>query len=64
MKYLRGWNPKITDDFSPMIRIFIAKIVQDISEIVNIDEVTIRVNSKQTENCSSISLTSRIHLLI
>lgn len=26
LKYLRGWNPKAEDDFSPLIRLFITKI--------------------------------------
>lgn len=31
LKYLRGWNPKTEDDFSPLIRLFIAKICYDLS---------------------------------
>lgn len=35
LKYLRGWNPKVQDDFSPLIRLFVAKICYDLPEIAN-----------------------------
>lgn len=50
LKYLRGWNPKIEDEFSPLIRLFIAKIGLDLSETagfhIDYNKIMVRVNDK------------------
>lgn len=50
LKYLRGWNPKTEDDFSPMVRLFVAKVAFDLSKIaqykLDIDKILVRVNDK------------------
>lgn len=50
LKYLRGWNPKVEDDFSPIIRLFIVKVCLGLGDYYgfkyDVDRIFVRVNDK------------------